>query len=67
MDTQSGSLAEKTRLDPWYRWAAIDDFRLLPVQLIGYLHLPPSAVLSIRLTRLKPRGPPKAGAHVTFF
>ena len=26
-----------------------------------------SAVLSIRLTRLKPRGPPKAGAHSTFF
>ena len=25
------------------------------------------AVLSIRLTRLKPRGPPKAGTHVTFF
>ena len=28
---------------------------------------PVSAVLSIRLTRLKPRGPPKAGAHKTFF
>ena len=25
-----------------------------------------SAALSIRLTRVKPRGPPKAGAHATF-